>query len=81
MASPVIAFFSFWIQKNLSDIPSNSRTLDNVVVHFIPRIISMEIGLFFLYALFCQAAFRDACVLQTISKKPLKDKLSVSRFA
>lgn len=41
-----LLFCPFEFRKSLSDIPSNSRTLDIVVVHFIPRVISMKIGLF-----------------------------------
>lgn len=42
-----LLFCPFEFRKSLSDIPSNSRTLDIVVVYFIPRVISMEIGLIF----------------------------------
>lgn len=42
-----LLFCPFEFRESLFDIPSNSRTLDIAVVHFILRVISMEMGLIF----------------------------------
>lgn len=72
-------FCPFEYRKSLSDIPSNSRTLDIVVMHFVLRVISMEIGLIFsmLYSVKQYSGIPECCRLFL---KGHKVRLSVSMF-